>query len=199
MKQLAELVPIVLFFLAYKMDGYQLDLGFIQYSFDGIYTATAVLMIATTLQVVIARLTTGKLEKRQLWLLIAVLLFGGATIGLHNELFIQWKPTIFNWVLGLVFLGSQFIGEKNLIARTLGSQVSAPPEIWTRLNYLWSGYFFLVGTLNLLVAYTATEEFWVSYKLYSSIGFTIILSIVSVAVLGPHLNETDTDTDTGNE
>jgi intracellular septation protein len=193
MKQLAELVPIILFFVIYKMDGYQLDLGSIHYQFDGIYTATAALMAATTLQVAIARLTTGRLEKRQLWLLVAVLAFGGATIALHNELFIQWKPTIFNWVMGLVFLGSQFIGEKNLMARTLGNQVSAPYPVWTRLNYLWSAYFFVVGALNLVVAYAASEAFWVSYKLYSAIGFTLALSAVSVAMLAPHIKETEID------
>ncbi len=193
MKQLTELVPILLFFVVYKMDGYQLQLGPIEYQFDGIYTATAVLMLATIAQVVFARLSTGKLEKRQLWLLIAVLVFGGATIVLRNELFIQWKPTIFNWAMGLVFLGSQFIGDKNLIARTLGSQLEVPYGIWTRLNYLWSAYFLVVGSLNLFVAYRFSQDFWVSYKLYSSIGFTIALSIITVVVLAPHIQEENTD------
>jgi intracellular septation protein len=193
MKQLAELIPILLFFVVYKMDGYQLQLGPIAYQFDGIYTATAVLMLATIAQVAFARLSTGKLEKRQLWLLVAVLVFGGATIVLRNELFIQWKPTIFNWAMGLVFLGSQFIGDKNLIARTLGSQLVVPYPIWTRLNYLWSGYFLVVGSLNLLVAYRYSQDFWVSYKLYSSIGFTIALSIITVAILSPHIQEQDAD------
>ncbi len=191
MKQLAELVPILLFFIVYKMDGYQLDLGPIHYQFDGIYTATAVLMLATAVQVIYARISTGKLEKRQLWLLIAVLVFGGATIVLRNQLFIQWKPTIFNWALGLAFLGSQFIGRQNLIARTLGSQLVAPYEVWTRLNYVWSVYFLIVGSLNLYVAYHFSEEFWVSYKLYSAIGFTVALSIATVAILAPHLKEED--------
>ena len=193
MKQLTELVPILLFFVVYKMDGYQLQLGPIEYQFDGIYTATAVLMLATIAQVVFARMSTGKLEKRQLWLLIAVLVFGGATIVLRNELFIQWKPTIFNWAMGLVFLGSQFIGDKNLIARTLGSQLEVPYGIWTRLNYLWSAYFLVVGSLNLFVAYRFSQDFWVSYKLYSSIGFTIALSIITVVVLAPHIQEENTD------
>ena len=123
--------------------------------------------------------------------MIAVLVFGGATISLHNELFIQWKPTIFNWALGLVFLGSQFIGEQNLISRTLGNQISAPDEVWTRVNYLWSAYFLVVGALNLIVAYNFSESTWVSYKLYSALGFTIALSIGTVAILSPHLKETD--------
>ncbi len=191
MKQLAELVPILLFFAVYKMDGTQLQFGPIDYQFDGIYTATAVLMAATIVQVAIARLTTGKVEKRQVWLLLAVLVFGAATILFRNELFIQWKPTIFNWAMGLVFLGSQFIGKQNLIARTLGSQLQVPYDVWTRLNYVWSAYFLVVGALNLYVAYQYSEETWVDYKLYSAVGFTILLSVLTVAILAPHLKEED--------
>jgi intracellular septation protein len=191
MNQLAEMLPIILFFIVYKMDGYQLDLGIWQYQFDGIYTATAVLMAATAIQVAVARLHTGKLEKRQLWLLIAVLLFGGATIVLRNELFIQWKPTIFNWALGVAFLGSQFIGKKNLMMRTMGSQISAPDAVWTRINYVWSCYFLLVGGLNLMVAYNFSEETWVNYKLYSALGFTVLLSLATVAMLAPHIKESE--------
>lgn len=191
MKQFAELIPILLFFIVYKMTGYELAFGSFTYQFDGIYTATMVLMAATAIQVAAARFATGKLEKRQVWLLIAVWAFGGATVMFHNQLFIQWKPTIFNWVLGLVFLGSQFIGEKNLIARTLGSQVSVPAPVWKRVNYLWVCYFFIVGGLNLWVAYQFSEETWVDYKLYSAIGFTLLLSGLTVAIIAPHIREED--------
>jgi intracellular septation protein len=50
MKQLAELLPVVLFFVVYQLDGRSLALGGWEYHFDGIYSATAVLMIATVLQ-----------------------------------------------------------------------------------------------------------------------------------------------------
>ena len=189
MKQLSELIPIALFFIVYQMDGYLLELGGWQHEFDGIFTATAVLMIATSVQVAVAALVEGKLEKRQLGLLAAVLVFGALTFMLRNELFIQWKPTIFNWALAIVFLGSNFIGEKNLMERTLGSQITVPSAIWNRVNYLWIVYFFLVGALNLVVAYGFSEAAWVSYKLYSSIGFTIVLSVATVAILAPHMKD----------
>jgi len=189
MKQLTELVPIALFFIVYQMDGHVLELGAWTYTFDGIFTATGVLMAATVVQVALAGLLDGKIEKRQLWLLAAVLVFGTLTLTLHNQLFIQWKPTIFNWALALVFLGSSFIGERNLIERTLGSQISVPKPIWGRVNALWIVNFLLVGALNLVVAYGFSEATWVSYKLYSSIGFTLLLSIATVAILAPHMKE----------
>ncbi|MFT6051176.1 MAG: intracellular septation protein [Halioglobus sp.] len=189
MKQLAEFVPIVLFFIAYQMKGSTLDLGGWTHTFDGIFSATAVLMIATTLQVVVSYAMTRKLEKRMLWLLLAVMVFGGATLFFRNQMFIQWKPTIFNWVLAVAFGASQFIGEKNLMQRTLGSQIQLPHIVWRRLNLLWATNFAIVGALNIYVAYYYSEDTWVSYKLYSAIGFTVVLTILTAVLISPHLKD----------
>jgi intracellular septation protein len=189
MKQLAEFVPIALFFIVYQLKGQSVSLGGWEYSFDGIFSATAVLMIATVAQVVITYAITRKFEKRLLWLLLAVVVFGGATLIFRNQMFIQWKPTIFNWALALAFGASQFIGDKNLMERTLGSQIHLPKMVWTRLNLLWVTNFAIVGGLNLVVAYGFSEDTWVSYKLYSAIGFTLVLTILTALLISPHMKE----------
>ena len=189
MKQLAEFIPIALFFIVYQLNGETVSLGQWNFTFDGIFTATAVLMGATLLQVVLTYMFTRQFEKRAMWMLLAVLIFGGATLLLRNQMFIQWKPTIFNWVLAIAFGASQFIGQKNLMERTLGSQVRLPKPIWTKLNLLWVANFSIVGALNLVVAYGYSESTWVSYKLYSAIGFTLLLTILTAILISPHLKE----------
>lgn len=187
MKQIAEFVPIALFFIVYQLDGQSINIAGWHYEFDGIFSATAAMMAATLLQVILTYAFTRKLEKRLLWLLLAVCVFGGATLMFRNQLFIQWKPSIFNWALALAFGISQFVGDKNLIERTLGKQIQLPKAIWTRLNLLWVTNFFVVGTLNLVVAYGYSEETWVSYKLYSAIGFTLLVTILTTVIISPHL------------
>ena len=189
MKQLLELLPLVLFFGAYQMDGDTLAVGGWSHTFDGIFSATAVLMISTALTWLISSLLEKRNDKRLMWMTLAVLLFGAATLILRDQRFIQWKPTVFNWVLAAVFLGSQFIGKRSVLERVLGSQLSLPRPIWTRLNVLWIGNFALVGALNLFVAYRFEEAVWVSYKLYSSIGFTLALMLLTVAIVAPHVKD----------
>ena len=189
MKQLLELLPLVLFFGAYQMDGDTLTVGGWSHTFDGIFSATAVLMISTALTWLVASLLEKRNDKRLMWMTLAVLLFGAATLILRDQRFIQWKPTVFNWVLAAVFLGSQFIGNRNVLERVLGSQLSLPRPIWTRLNVLWIGNFALVGALNLFVAYRFEEAVWVSYKLYSSIGFTLAAVLLTVAIVAPHVKD----------
>jgi intracellular septation protein len=193
MKQFAELLPVVLFFVVYQLDGRQLELGGWHFQFDGIFTATQVLIAATVAQLALTRIVTGKLEKRQIWLLLAVVLFGSATLIFRNELFIQWKPTIFNWVLAVVFVAAPRFGGKTLMERAMGQQLSLPAFVWQRLNWLWIGNFVVVGALNLLVAYHFSEAFWVSYRLWSAIGFTLLLTALTVGLIMPHLRDRDGD------
>jgi intracellular septation protein len=195
MKQLAELVPLILFFITYQMKGREIEIGSWNHTLDGIFSATAVLIVATVAQVVISWIVTRKLEKRLLWMLAAVSVFGGATLFFRDQTFIFWKPTVFNWALALVFGGSHFIGERNLMERTLGGQIELPAVIWTRLLWLWTANFAVVGGLNIYVAYGFSEDFWVSYKLYSSIGFTLLLTVITAFMIAPHMSEEAASTD----
>jgi len=193
MMQLLELMPLVAFFTAYKFSGTALQLGDFHYQLEGIYGATAVLMLATVLQVIIVWLWKRKVEKRLWWLVGAVLAFGTATLLFHDQRFIQWKPTIFNWVLAVILLGSHLFTRQNLIQRMLGDQLQLPDFICTRLTWIWSAYFLLVGALNLVVAFYFSESFWVSYKLWSAVGFTLVMSILTAMLLMPYL-KVDTST-----
>lgn len=195
MRQILELLPIILFFITYQMDGESISIGSWTLQFDGIFTATAVLMIATVLQVLITWLITREVEKKLWWLLLAVLAFGAATLFFRNELFIQWKPTIFNWGLAAVFTGTMLFAEKSLLQKMLDHQLHLPDRTWGYLNQLWIANFLVVGALNLYVAYYFSEETWVTYKLYSAIGFTVLLMVLTMVIVYPHLKDQVDSTD----
>ena len=195
MKQILEFLPIVLFFGAYQMDGETLTVGAWSHSFDGIFSATAVLMIATIAVWLIMLAITQRNDKRLMWMMVAVVVFGTATLVLRDQRFIQWKPTVFNWVMAALFFGSQFVGEKTLMERLLSQQLILSEVIWKRVNALWVTNFVTVGALNLYVAYQYEEAFWVSYKLYSSIGFILLMMLLTVMIVAPHLKSEDQDID----
>lgn len=138
MKLLTDFFPVILFFLTYQ--------------FFGIYAATAVAIAASALQVGYNRLTKGRVEKTH-WVTLAILVvFGGLTLLLQDRTFIMWKPTVINWLFGLVLLGSMFIGEKPLIQRMMEANIELPDPIWRRVNLSWSLFFIVLGFINLYVA-----------------------------------------------
>lgn len=189
MKQLLEFLPLVLFFGAYQMDGEIVTVGSWSHTFDGIFSATAVLMVSSVISWLMASALSGQNQRRLMWMAIAVVVFGAATLILRDQRFIQWKPTVFNWVLAAVFLGSQFVGERNLPQRLLGNQLSLTRQVCTQLNVLLIGNFTFVGALNLVVAYRYEEAFWVAYKLYSPFGFSVVVVLLAFLIIAPHLKE----------
>lgn len=201
MQQFLEIIPVVLFFFAYYNKGNSLELFGYTIEFDGIYTATAILMIATLIHLILTWAITKKVEKRLLLLALVIIVTGGLTLFLQNNKFIQWKPTLFNWVLALAFIIAPFFGgKKTLMERMLGSQLTLPGLAWLKLNKLWIANFIIVGALNLVVAYGFSESAWVSYKLYSSIIFTLLVTLFSAIILMPYLkadkiNQRHTDDD----
>ena len=169
MSQLLDLVPIVFFVAVFFV--------------ADIYWATAALMIAVSAQVatyVLLKKNVSRELKLTFW---ASIIFGGLTLIFRNELFIQWKPTIVNWALCGSLIVSHFVGQRNLIERLLGKQLTLVEEVWVRLNFGWAFGFFLAGTLNLVVAYNFSMKFWVSYKLIGGFALTLIYILITMAYL----------------
>ncbi len=193
MLQLLEMLPLVIFVLVFRQKGQSIDFAGFHHEFDGIYSATAALMIATVLQVLIAWVWKRNIEKRMLWLLATVLIFGGATLFLRNQLFIQWKPTVFNWTMSLILLGGHFFARKNFVHKLIGEQLQLPEAICTRISFVWAGYFFVVGALNLIVAYQFSEAFWVDYKLWSAVVFTLLIAVITALMVAPFMKDAPAD------
>ena len=138
MKLLYDFFPILLFFITYKI--------------YGIFAATAVAIIASFVQVGGFWWKHRRFETMHLVTLGIIVVFGGATLLLQDRTFIMWKPSILNWMFGIVFLASQFIGEKPLVKRMMGANISLPDSVWLRLNIMWILFFLLMGCINLYVA-----------------------------------------------
>ncbi|MFT5721395.1 MAG: intracellular septation protein [Motiliproteus sp.] len=180
MKLLFDFLPIAIFFGVYKYTG-------------DIILATAVLIPATIIQMLFTWMRTHKIEKMQLVTLALVIVLGGATVLLQDKTFIQWKPTVVNWLFAVAFLGSQFIGAKPLVQRMMESAVALPAVIWTRLNLAWVLFFIAMGILNLYVVKTLSEEAWVNFKLFGMLGLTLIFIILQGIYLSRHISEKDDD------
>ncbi len=160
MKLLFDFLPIIVFFITY-------------YVWD-IYTATAAAIVASILQVASIYIR-GKKPEMMHWLaLIMIITLGGATLFFRNEMFIKWKPTGVYWLLGIVFLVSQWVGKKPLVRSMLEKSVSVPHEKWIGLNLCWVSFFIMMGIINLIVVYNFDTETWVNFKLFGSMALTFL-------------------------
>ena len=163
MKILADLFPVILFFIAYQL-------------FD-IYIATQVAIAAAAVQVVYNRLRYGKVETMH-WVTLGLLvLFGGLTLALRDPTFIKWKPTVVNWLFAAAFLLSQLFMKRSLLRRMMDHAVNMPDAAWLRLNTAWVTFFTAMGVLNLYIAYNFSEAVWVNFKLFGFLGLTLVFML----------------------
>ncbi len=181
MKFLTDLLPVILFFIAYKL-------------FD-IYLATGVAIAAAAAQVAWNHFRHRRVENIQ-WITLGLLLvFGGLTIALRDPTFIKWKPTVVNWLFAAAFLLSGLFMERNLLRRMMDHAIDLPEVIWSRLNTAWIAFFVVSGISNLYVAYSYSEEVWVNFKLFGLMGLTLVFIVAQGFYLARHLPQTENATE----
>ncbi|WP_373017178.1 septation protein A [Thiomicrorhabdus sp.] len=158
-----------------------------------IYVATAVIIVATILQVGYVFLKHKRIEKMHVITLVLILVLGGLTLALQDEDFIKWKPTIVNWGFALVFLGSHFIGNKPIIRRMMDQAIHLPDAIWTRLSLMWVVFFLISGIVNLYVAFNYDTDTWVDFKLFGLMGMTIVFILLQGLYISRYIQESDSE------
>jgi intracellular septation protein len=189
MKFLYDLLPLLLFFAAFKL-------------YD-IYVATAVAIVASFAQVGWVWLRHRRFESMQLVTLGIIVVFGGLTLWLRDDTFIKWKPTLVYWVLAALVFGSHFTGSRTLVQRMMGEQITLPQSLWRRLNVAWGIFFAVLGTLNLYVAFyfgldldnARRQEIWVEFKVFGLLGLTLLFTFAQVFFMARHVQHKPSGSD----
>jgi len=172
MKLLLDFLPIVVFFVCFK--------------FAGIYVATAAAIAVTISQLAWMALTGRKIEPMQWVGLAIIVVFGGATLWLQDESFIKWKPTVL-YALFAAILGIARLRGRNLLTSLLKAQMQLPAPIWDQLNLLWIVFFAAMAVANYVVANLFSTEIWVNFKLFGTMGLTVLFVIAQAIYLNRHL------------
>jgi intracellular septation protein len=199
MKFLFDLFPVILFFVAFKIAGANESIAYdfaTRWLGDGIapnqapiLIATAVVIIATFGQIAWVWLRHRKVDT-MLWVSLAIIVvFGGATLYLHDETFIKWKPTVLYWLFGLVLLVSASVFRKNLIRALMKEQIVLPDAIWSRLNAAWISFFAVMGVANLFVAFNFSTDTWVNFKLFGTMGLMLLFVLAQGMLLSKYIEE----------
>ncbi len=180
MKLLFDFFPIVLFFLFFKL--------------SGIYVATAVTIAASVLQVLICWIKDKHVENTYKVTLAFVVVLGSATLFLHDPLFIKWKPTVVYWISAMALIISHFCGKSNLLQKLMGKNIELPSLVWSRISFSWAFFLFLMGIINLYIAYSYDTNTWVNFKFFGGLGLTALFVLFQAIYLSRYAHFTFGDT-----
>jgi intracellular septation protein len=171
LKLVLEMGPLVLFFLANQR--------------AGIFFATGLFVAATLTSLAICYMLVGKLPTMPLVSGVVIVVFGGLTLALQDELFIKLKPTIVNTLFGVILLGGLYF-QKPLLALVLDSMFHLDDEGWSKLTLRWALFFFVLAALNEIVWRTQTTDFWVSFKVFGIMPLTVAFALAQTRLILRH-------------
>ncbi|HYF60490.1 MAG TPA: septation protein A [Burkholderiaceae bacterium] len=175
MKLLFDLFPVILFFVAFKL--------------GDIYAATGVAIAATVAQIAWLKLRRKTVEPMQWASLVLIVVFGGMTLAFHDETFIKWKPTLlYALFAGALLLAPRFTG-RNPLRSIMGAQIALPDEAWSRLTLAWTAFFAAMAVLNVVVAYSFSLDAWVNFKLFGTLGLTLVFVVLQAVWIGRHVQD----------
>lgn len=186
MKVFLEYIPLILFLIIYKMEERLVSIAGYEFTLGGIYSATTALIVVTVLVYGGYYLKEKTLTRMQWIVVFAVIIFGTSTLLLRSEEVLKWKAPAVNWLIAVIFLGSQFFRKENMTQAMFGEMVHMPPRRWKILNLGWVFTFFVIGTANAIVAFNF-HEWWVDFKVFGSFALLLLAVTAQVVYIYPYL------------
>ncbi len=163
-----ELGPLVVFFFVNS-----------QY---GIFTGTAAFMIATVIALSASKYFFRRVPLMPLISGVFILIFGGLTIYLNDELFIKIKPTIVNTMFATILFGG-LIFRHSLLRYLFGEVFRLTDEGWRVLTFRWACFFVVLAVLNEIVWRFFSNDFWIGFKIFGVMPLTLIFAVSQVGLL----------------
>jgi intracellular septation protein len=114
-----------------------------------------------------------------------VLVFGGLTLWLQDDLFIKLKPTIVNGIFATVLFGGLAFG-KSLLRYLFGDVFALDDEGWRKLTFRWACFFVFLAILNEFAWRLLSTDQWVTFKVFAIMPITMAFAISQVGLLQRH-------------
>jgi intracellular septation protein len=163
---------------------------FVMNASHGIFAATGVFMVAIVLSLVIAYVAARHIPTLPVVSGVIVLIFGGLTLYLQDEIFIKLKPTIVNVLFaGAIFSGLLF--GKNYVKSLLGTMVELKDEGWRQLAVRWGLFFMVMAIINEIVWRNFSTDTWVTFKVFGFLPLTIVFALAQTPLMNRYAEQGD--------
>ena len=174
-----EYGPLAVFLAAYFIGNRYLD------DIGAILAATAAIMVATVVALSVAWFVQHRVPKVPLISGGLLMVFGGLTLWLQDPVFIKMKPTIVYLLFSTVLVGGVAM-RRPLLKPLLGNAWQLDDRGWTKLTIRFGLFFMAMAGLNELVWRTQTTDFWVSYKVFGTMGLILVFTMTQIGLIHRH-------------
>ena len=171
LKLALEMGPLLVFFLVN--------------SSQGLFVGTGAFMAATVISLAISYGIARTIPVMPLVTAVFVLIFGGLTLWLADELFIKLKPTIVNLLFATILFAGLMTG-RMFIKILLESAFQLSERGWLIITRAWIVFFIFLAILNEVVWRNFSTDAWVSFKVFGVLPVTLVFSFALLPVIMRH-------------
>ena len=167
-----------------------LDLGplvifFGSYQYFGIFTATACFMAAVLFALGAGYFRDRRLPPMPLFTAVIVLIFGGLTLYLRNDVFIKMKPTVLYALFGFLLVGGLAFNQL-LIKHVFSHAFVLSDRGWRGLTWRWAVFFLGLAMLNEIVWRNFSTSTWVYFKVWAVIPLIFLFALAQTPLILKH-------------
>ncbi|MEY4707884.1 MAG: hypothetical protein RJB58_1607 [Pseudomonadota bacterium] len=170
-KLVLDLGPLLIFFAAFK--------------YLGIFAATGAFMVAVLVALAIGYALEKKLSPMPIFTAVLVVIFGGLTLYLQNDLFIKMKPSVLYAFFGALLLGGLRFN-RLFIKYVFGQAFELTEAGWIKLTVRWGIFFLVLAALNEAVWRTTSTETWVAFKVWGIIPLLFLFALAQTPLVMKH-------------
>lgn len=166
-----DLGPLLIFFAAFK--------------YLGIFGATAAFIAAVLVALAVGFFIERRLSPMPLFTAVLVVIFGGLTLYLRNDVFIKMKPTVlYGFFSAVLLVGLAF---NRLFIKYVFAQAFELDEAgWRKLTVRWGLFFLCLAVINETVWRATSTATWVSFKVWGIIPLIFLFALAQTPLVIKH-------------
>lgn len=147
---------------------------------------TIAFMVAAVAALTFSKLKFGHVSPMLVLSTALIVGFGGLTIWLQDEKFIQFKPTAIYLLFGLLLIGGWLRGKAFLQILLEAAFEGLDTAGWLKLSRNWGVFFLFLAALNEVLRAHLSFEDWLWAKLWVFLPLTFLFTFSQIPMLLKH-------------
>ena len=181
---LVDYGPLLVFLGVYKFYQPPADSTFGEIA--AVIYGTIAFMIAAVIALAFSRFKFGHVSPMLILSTVLIVGFGGLTVWLQDERFIQFKPTAIYAMFGVLLIGGWMRGKALLQILLEAAFEGVDKEGWLKLSRNWGIFFLLLAGLNEIMVRMMDFEGWLWAKFWVFMPLSFLFTFTQIPMLLKH-------------
>ena len=185
LKMILEIGPVAVYFLAYRRFADE-GVTYAGTEYSGVVAATAIFVPAILISLVVSWALTRSLPRMAVFTAIVVVVFGGLTVWLNDDIFTKMRPTVVYGLFAAVLGFGLWVQGRSWLRYLMGDFMPLTDEGWRLFTRNWVLFFTAMALFNEFTWRVLGEEAWIWLDTFGQMILTFVFIAAQFPLLQRH-------------